>query len=118
MTEYTIRDSRRMKVLTPPVLDATQRMVGFNKSLALRQARAEVKKDLKAGKLQLRDVLSWDWVQGMKLHDLLRAVPTFGSKKATKVMQAALVNQANTVGRCSPKQLERVLRLVERNAQS
>jgi hypothetical protein len=108
-----IRDSRRDRVLPPPTLDSTQRTDGYNKSLALRQARAELKKDLKAGKLTLRDVVGWDWVQGMKVHDLLRAVPTFGAKKAARLMSAALISPTHTVGRLGPRQVERLLAGVE-----
>lgn len=117
MTEYLIRDSRRVKVPAPPTLDATQRLDGYNKSLQTRRARAELKKDLKAGKLQLRDVLTWNWVQGMKLHDLVKSLPGYANKKATTVLKKALIHEANTVGRCSQKQLERVVSLVEKSPQ-
>lgn len=101
-------------MLPPPTLDATQRQAGYDKSLALRSARAELKKDLKAGKLRLRDVLGWDWVKGMKVYDLLRAVPGVGGRKATLILDAALIHQGNTVARCSSKQLERLVALVEK----
>lgn len=115
MMEYIIRDSRRQYVPAPPTLDATQRLAGYNKSLALRQARSELKKDLKAGKLQLRDVLGWDWVQGMKLLDLLRALPMISNKRATALMVRQRINLENTVSRCSQGQLQRVVAHVEKN---
>lgn len=112
--EYIIRDSRRQYVSAPPTLDATQRLAGYNKSLALRQARSELKKDLKAGKLKLRDVLGWDWAQGMKLHDLLRALPMISNKRAAALMARYRINLENTVSRCSQKQLEHVIAHVEK----
>jgi hypothetical protein len=105
---------RNNRILPPPTLDATQRLAGFQKSLELRQARAELKKDLKSAKLQLREVIEWDWVKGMKIGDLLRALPAYGSRKAAKLIQLAKINPTNSVGKCSPQQLARVLREVEK----
>lgn len=104
----------RRIVYAQPELTAAQRLAGYNRSLALRQARAELKKDLRDGKLQLREVLGWDWVKGMKVHDLLRALPGIGAKKATAILDRCLINQANTVGRCSQKQLERLVSQVSK----
>jgi hypothetical protein len=105
---------RNNRILPPPTLDATQRLAGFQKSLELRQARAELKKDLKLGKLQLREVIEWDWVKGMKIVDLLRAVPGVGVAKARQIIQMAKINPTNSVGKCSPQQLARVVSVVER----
>lgn len=101
---------RMLKVpVAPPILQS-QREAGYLASLAVRQARAQLKAELKAGR-PLAEVIAThpEILRGMKVHDLLRAVPGVGQKKALRVLQAAGVAVTRTVGQIGPHQMKRIL---------
>jgi hypothetical protein len=91
-----------------PELTAEQRREAAAKSLELRRARAQTKRLLAAGSWTLAAVFELrDEAQGMKVIDLLMALPGIGMRKALALLQQAGIPSHNTVRACGPKQTER-----------
>ena len=67
-------------------LTPEQRAAALDKAFKARQARAEVKTELKAGRTTLSAVLdragSDEALSKMKVHDLLRSLPGVGDRRA------------------------------------
>ena len=105
----------------PPVLTAEQRREAYEKALALRLARADIKRWVgRPNHPQERFIarerfkLAWDFpaAQGMPVLDLLRAVPGIGEATARNLLAKAGIPEKNTVRRCGPKQRERLFHLL------
>lgn len=72
-----------------PQLSPEERKAALEKAKAARIKRAEVREDLKAGKLTLKEVLDMkdDSVVGrMRVSTLIETMPGYGKAKAEKVM--------------------------------
>lgn len=72
-----------------PQLSAEERQAALEKAKAARIKRAQVRDDLKSGKLSLKEVLDMkdDPVVGrMKVSTLIEAMPGYGKAKAEKIM--------------------------------
>jgi hypothetical protein len=105
----------RSKVPTPPRLTNEQRRQAFEKALKLRQDRANIKRWLHAMPGDLRAV--WELeeaVQGMKVYDLLTALPHIGRGRALALLEQAGFNhpEKTTVRATGPRQRERLFELL------
>ena len=70
-----------------PQLSAEERQAALEKAKAARIKRAQVRDDLKSGKLSLEDVLGMNPVVGrMKVSTLIETLPGYGKAKAEKIM--------------------------------
>ena len=72
-----------------PQLTAEERQAALEKAKVARVKRAQVREDLKNGKLTLKDVINMkdDEVVGrMKVSTLIETLPGYGKAKASKVM--------------------------------
>ena len=72
-----------------PQLTDEQRQAALEKAKAARIKRAEIREDLKSGKVTLQDVLAQkdDEVVGrMKVSTLIETLPGYGKAKAAKIM--------------------------------
>ena len=72
-----------------PQLSAEERQAALEKAKAARIKRAQVRDDLKNGKLSLQDVLAMkdDPIVGrMKVSTLIETLPGYGEAKAEKIM--------------------------------
>ncbi|HJF65839.1 integration host factor, actinobacterial type [Slackia equolifaciens] len=72
-----------------PQLSAEERQAALEKAKAARIKRAQVRDDLKSGKLSLKEVLDMkdDPVVGrMKVSTLIETMPGYGKAKAEKIM--------------------------------
>lgn len=72
-------------------LTPEQRAAALDKAFKARQARAEVKTELKSGRTSLSAVLdragSDEALSKMKVHDLLRSLPGVGDRRASALME-------------------------------
>lgn len=72
-------------------LTPEQRAAALDKAFKARQARAEVKTELKSGRTSLSAVLdragSDEALSKMKVHDLLRSLPGVGNRRASALME-------------------------------
>lgn len=83
-----------------------QRMAALKRANGIRSARARLKRDLKAGRASIHDLLHSppEFVLTAKVFDLLLAVPKYGRVKANRVLQQCRVSPAKTVGGLSERQ--------------
>ena len=78
--------------------------------------RAQLKKDLKDGRVRVEDVLSRppDYVETAKVFDILMAVPKFGRVKAGRFLNQCRISQSKTVGGLSERQRTELIGLFSR----
>jgi hypothetical protein len=72
----------------------------------IRTRRAQLKRDLKARRVSIHDVLAEPpaCVETMKVVDLLLAVPKVGRVKVNKILRGCQISPSKTVGGLSPRQ--------------
>jgi hypothetical protein len=92
--------------LTPPDRTLTQRFAALDRANEIRSARASLKRDLKAGRAHIHDLLidPPDCITTMRVFDLLVAVPKVGRVKANKVLSSCRVSPSRSVGGLTVRQ--------------
>lgn len=82
----------------------------------VRVRRAQLKKDLKEGKVRIEQILGDppDYVSTAKVVDLLMAVPKFGRVKATRFLSTCRISPSKTVGGLSDRQRAELIGLFQR----
>lgn len=98
---------------SPPVLSPESRKLAFQKSLELRQDRKLVKAMLNGNAMAIGFAWSLDVAKGMKVIDLLMALPAIGKTKAERLLEEAGIPIKNTVRACGPRQTERLFALLK-----
>jgi hypothetical protein len=85
-----------------------QRMEALERATEVRLKRAELKKQLKAGKLGIEEILGCppDYLQTAKVADLLLALPNIGPAKASRLLTRCQISESKTVGALSERQRE------------
>lgn len=95
-----------------PVLSQEQRAVAFKRSLELRRERAGIKRWLlesgELAKQRFEIALTSEAVRGMKVIDLLQALPGIGKIKADRILERSRIPAKNTVRACGPRQIDRL----------
>jgi hypothetical protein len=89
-----------------PARSLDQRMEALKRANDIRVRRAQLKKDLKDGRVQIEVVLADppEYVETAKVFDILMAVPKFGRVKAAKLLNQCRISQSKTVGGLSDRQ--------------
>jgi hypothetical protein len=90
-----------------PVLTDEQRKQALEKAAEARKKRAELKGQLKSGKLTLTDVLSRqgdDTVGKMKVSTVLESLPGVGKVRARKIMEKLDISASRRVRGLGAKQ--------------
>lgn len=105
--------------MTLPELTDESRRKGREAGLVLRQARAEIKAQLRSQGREraslLLDALSLPETRGMKVYDLLVCLPYIGHKRAAELLDKAGIPRDNTNARCGPNQISRLLELLRKS---
>ncbi|HEU5244175.1 MAG TPA: integration host factor, actinobacterial type [Gaiellaceae bacterium] len=83
-----------------------QRMDALKRANDVRVKRAQLKKDLKDGKVRIEQILGNppEYVSTAKVIDILMAVPKFGRVKAARFLNTCRISQSKTVGGLSDRQ--------------
>ncbi|MFA9399801.1 MAG: integration host factor, actinobacterial type [Acidobacteriota bacterium] len=83
-----------------------QRMDALRQANDIRTARAQLKRDLKAGRVTIQDLLAAppEYVLTAKVFDVLLAVPKYGRVKANRVLNQCRISPAKTIGGLSERQ--------------
>jgi hypothetical protein len=83
-----------------------QRMDALQRANEIRTARAQLKKDLKAGRRSIHDLLQSppSYLETAKVFDMLVAVPKYGRVKANKVLTQCRISPSKTIGGLSERQ--------------
>jgi S13-like protein len=99
-----------------PERSLDQRMEALKRANDIRVRRAQLKKDLKHGAVQIKDILREppEYVSTAKVFDILMAVPKFGRVKAARFLNQCRISQAKTVGGLSDRQRTELIGLFSR----
>jgi len=89
-----------------PKRSLDQRMDALAKANEVRARRAELKRDLKAGRVSIGALLLDEppYLETAKVFDMLLALPKIGRVKATKILQSCRVSPSKTFGGLSERQ--------------
>ncbi len=89
-----------------PARSLDQRMEALQRANDVRVRRAQLKRDLKAGHVQIDSILLEppEFVSTAKVFDMLMAVPKFGRVKAARLLNHCRISQSKTVGGLSERQ--------------
>jgi hypothetical protein len=88
-------------------------MEALKRANDIRVRRAQLKKDLKEGRVQIDELLldPPDWVSTAKVFDMLMAVPKLGRVKAARLLNQCRISQSKTVGGLSERQRTELVNL-------
>ncbi|MGI8462426.1 MAG: integration host factor, actinobacterial type [Solirubrobacterales bacterium] len=83
-----------------------QRMKALRKANDIRSQRAQLKRDLKAGKKKIETLLldPPEYVLSAKTFDMLLAVPKLGRVKANRILGQCRISPSKTIGGLSERQ--------------
>ena len=100
-----------------PERSLVQRMEALQRANEIRTRRAQLKRDLKAGRQSIHDLLLEppEYVETAKVFDMLMAVPKFGRVKAARFLNQCRISQSKTVGGLSDRQRAELIGLFHRN---
>jgi hypothetical protein len=99
-----------------PERSLDQRMEALRRANQIRSSRAQLKRDLKSGAVNIRDIIADppEYVQTAKVYDMLLAVPKYGKVKATRFINHCRISQGKTVGGLSERQRNELVELLSR----
>ena len=91
-------------------------MDALQRANEIRTRRAQLKKDLKAGRVSIHKLLTQppEYVETAKVFDMLLAVPKYGRVKANKVLQQCRISPSKTIGGLSERQRTELVGLLRR----
>jgi hypothetical protein len=103
-------------ITAAPERSLVQRMEALQRANEIRTRRATLKRDLKAGKVSIHDLLLEppEYVHSAKVFDLLLAVPKYGRVKVNKVLQLCRISPSKTIGGLSPRQRTELVSMLRR----
>ncbi len=89
-----------------PERSLTQRMDALQRANDVRTRRAQLKRDLKAGRTQIHGLLldPPEYLQTCKVFDLLLAVPKYGRVKVNRMLTQCRISPSKTIGGLSERQ--------------
>ncbi len=82
----------------------------------IRTRRAQLKRDLKAGRTSIHALLEDppEFLETAKVFDMLLAVPKYGRVKANKVLTTCRISPSKTIGGLSERQRNELVGLLRR----
>ena len=99
-----------------PERSLDQRMEALKRANDVRVHRAQLKKDLKDGRVSIEAILldPPDYVETAKVLDMLMAVPKFGRVKAARLLNQCRISPSKTIGGLSHRQRAELVALFHR----
>jgi hypothetical protein len=99
-----------------PERSLQQRMDALQRANVIRTRRAQLKRDLKAGRQTVQDLLLEppEFVETAKVFDMLLAVPKYGRVKVNKVLQQCRISPSKTIGGLSQRQRTELVSMLRR----
>lgn len=99
-----------------PERSLVQRMEALQRANEIRTRRAQLKRDLRAGRANVHRLLLEppDWVETAKVFDMLLAVPKYGRVKVNKILQQCRISPSKTIGGLSERQRTELVSLLRR----
>ncbi len=92
-----------------------QRMEALGRANAIRSKRAKLKRDLRARRVRLTDLLLEPpaYIESAAAYDLLLAVPKYGRVKANRIFTQCRISPSKTIGGLSPRQRSELVLLLD-----
>src|SRR3954447_9015012 len=99
-----------------PERSLVQRMDALSRANQIRTRRAQLKRDLKAGRQSIHDLLLEppEYVETATVFDMLLAVPKYGRVKVNKVLQQCRISPSKTIGGLSQRQRTELVSMLRR----
>lgn len=99
-----------------PDRSLAQRREALIRANYIRTQRADLKRDIKAGRQQIHEILldPPEWTETMKVYDLLHAVPKYGRVKVNKILQQTRISPSKTLGGMSSRQRMEIVSMLRR----
>jgi hypothetical protein len=109
-------DSRSAPVGLTPERSLTQRMDALKRANEIRTQRATLKRDLKAGRIQIHTLLldPPEYLATAKVFDLLLAVPKYGRVKVNRILTHCRISPSKTIGGLSERQRNELVSYLRR----
>jgi hypothetical protein len=91
-------------------------MEALERANHIRTKRAQLKRDLKAGRASIHDVLldSPEWMETAKVFDFLLATPKYGRVKVNKILVQCRISPSKTIGGMSQRQRTEIVSMLRR----
>ena len=91
-------------------------MDALNRANEIRTHRAQLKRDLKGGRVSIHDLLLEppSYVETAKVFDMLLAVPKYGRVKVNKVLVSCRISPSKTIGGLSQRQRDELIASLRR----
>src|SRR3954451_4780645 len=104
------------KPTAAPERSLNQRMDALTKANEIRTARAQLKRDLKAGRVAIHSLLREppEFLETAKVFDMMLAVPKYGRVKVNKILQTCRISPSKTIGGLSDRQRDELVTLLLR----
>ena len=99
-----------------PQLSDEQRKQALEKAAAARHARAELRSNIKSGRVTLEEVLDSDdpIANRMKVSALIESLPGYGQAKAAKVMDQLGISATRRVKGLGARQREQLIEVLSK----
>ncbi|MFN8131622.1 MAG: integration host factor, actinobacterial type [Solirubrobacteraceae bacterium] len=99
-----------------PERSLTQRMDALQRANEIRSRRAQLKRDLKGGRVTIHALLldPPEFLETAKVFDILLAVPKYGRVKVNKVLTTCRISPSKTIGGLSERQRSELVTLLRR----
>jgi hypothetical protein len=99
-----------------PERSLDQRMEALKRANDIRSKRAQLKRDLKAGKVRIQTLLMDppEYVQTAKVIDMLMAVPKYGRVKTNRILTNCRISPSKTIGGLSERQRNELVSYLRR----
>jgi hypothetical protein len=102
--------------MAAPERSLNQRMDALTKANEIRTSRAQLKRDLKAGRISIQKLLldPPEYLETAKVFDMMLAVPKYGRVKVNKILQTCRISPSKTIGGLSDRQRAELVGLLKR----
>jgi hypothetical protein len=103
-------------MMSAPERSLQQRRDALRVANEIRTGRAELKRDIKAGRVLVHDILldPPEYTETMKVWDLLLSTPKYGRVKANKILQQCRISPSKTLGGMSQRQRLEIVSMLRR----
>ena len=99
-----------------PERSLVQRMEALERANEIRTRRAQLKRDLKGGRVKIHDLLLEPptYVETAKVFDMLLAVPKYGRVKVNRILPHCRISPSKTIGGLSERQRNELVSFLRR----
>ncbi len=99
-----------------PERSLDQRMDALQRANAIRSERARLKRELKAGRVQVQALLldPPQYLQTAKVFDVLLSVPKYGRVKVNRILTQCRISPSKTIGGLSQRQRHELVSFLRR----